>query len=92
MAGAAPPACCGRWPSPLSRLNLRGAAVAHGVAWTRWKLRSLIPARPGRDGDGAPKPKPPKPVREKPPPDDIAGPPSTLGTLLDRKRGTRPDD
>jgi hypothetical protein len=96
-------AACLLWPLAVvvSRLRLRGAsgAVAHGTAVVRWRVRNLIPARPGRGDDaggGAPptSPKPPKPVRPPkaaPPPDEPTGPPSTLGTLLDRKRGNRGD-
>ena len=83
-------AACLLWPLAvgLSRLNVRGAAVTHAGAVAWWRLKTLIPARPGRDR--APVAAPPKPVRDKP---DKAPPaaevPSTLGTLLDRKRGTR---
>lgn len=83
-------AACLLWPVAvaLSRLRLRsaGAVVAHGAAVARWRLRNLLPDRPGR-----PRPEPaPKPVRtRRPPPEAPAEPPSTLGTLLDRKRSGR---
>jgi Mg-chelatase subunit ChlD len=83
----------------LSRLNLRGSSVtssvahAGSVAW--WRVRTLIPARPGREDDApeAPKPpKPPKPERAPKAADPEVAIPSSLGTLLDRKRGTPPSD
>ncbi len=91
-------AACVLWPLAvaLSRLRLRGTAVAatagHGLAWARWagaRVRAAVPARPGTDGgDRLPAP-PPKPVREKPAAPAPAAPPSTVGTLLARKRDAR---
>ena len=77
-------AACMLWPLAvaLSRLNLRGAAVTatarHGVAMVRWALsHRRITA--------------PKPVRERPPPEPVEPvvPPSTVGTLLQRKQEER---
>ena len=52
-----PPACCGRSRSALSRLNLRGAAVAasarHGVAMVRWAASRLRPPPVEAGGDSA---------------------------------------
>jgi hypothetical protein len=83
-------AACLLWPLAvaLSRLNVRGAAIHHAGAVAWWRLRTLLPARPGRE---AATPAPPKPVRERPTkePEPKVEVPSTLGTLLDRKRGTR---
>lgn len=84
-------AACLLWPLAvaLSRLNVRGSVVTHAGAVAWWKVRTLIPARPGREGDEVPKPKPAKP---EPPPKEAApevAMPSTLGALLDRKRGNR---
>jgi Mg-chelatase subunit ChlD len=95
-------AACLLWPVAvaLSRLNLRGASLtagtAHTVAVARWRVRSWIPARPTKTTDGTTpaaaraRPKPERPIA--PPPEPVA-PPTTIGTLLDRKRGTpKPDD
>lgn len=90
-------AACLLWPLAvaLSRLNLRGAAIAHTLAVARWRVRSLIPERPARTTDGttpvASKARA-RPERPAPPPPEPVAPPSTIGTLLDRKRGIKGDD
>ncbi len=40
-------ACCGRWPWPCPACASGRGAVAHGAAVVRWRVRNLIPARPG---------------------------------------------
>jgi Mg-chelatase subunit ChlD len=90
-------AACVLWPLAvaLSRLNLRGAAISHGVAVARWRVRSWIPARPARTTDGTTPTRsaaPPRPERPVAPPPEPVAPPSTIGTLLDRKRGSKPED
>ena len=77
-------AACLLWPVAvaLSRLNLRGAAVAatarHGVAMVRWALSHRRVTAP-------------RPVRERPPPEPVepVAPPATVGTLLQRKQEER---
>jgi hypothetical protein len=79
----------------LSRLNLRGSSVTHAGAVAWWRLRTLIPARPGREDDAPAKPKaakPPKPERAPKEAKPEVAMPSTLGTLLDRKRVTPPSE
>lgn len=94
-------AACLLWPLAVAvgRLNLRGSAVAASVAHAgsvaRWRLRTLVPARPGREEAVPDRPAPPRPERpptpaRAPTPDPEAAVPTTLGTLLDRKRGGRP--
>ncbi len=88
-------AACLLWPVAvgLSRLNLRGAAVAatarHGVALVRWAVGRLRP--PAVETGGRRRPAAARPVREQPPPEptEPVAPPSTVGTLLQRKQEER---
>jgi Mg-chelatase subunit ChlD len=88
-------AACLLWPLAvaLSRLNLRGAAVAatarHGVAVLRWAASRLRP--PKVDAAGVRRERAPKPVRDKPvrEPEAPVAPPATVGTLLQRKQEER---
>ena len=66
---------------------------AGAVAW--WRIRTLIPARPGKEDAVPGRPveqaaKPPKPERRPKEQEPEVALPSTLGTLLDRKRGAPP--
>jgi hypothetical protein len=98
------------WPVgvAVSRLALRGtaaAAVRRRAAWVGWAGRSVLarmPARPGRERQGAVRPAPPaKPetpvseraaAREQKVAVATAKQTATVGRLLDRKRETRSGD
>jgi Mg-chelatase subunit ChlD len=75
------------WPLAvaLSRLALRGDAVAAAraqVGWLRARVARAAPTLPGRERPEAPPPRPRRAREAKPEP----APPATVGRLLDRKR------
>ena len=86
------------WPLAivLSRLTLRrptAAAVWNGVSGQARRVRSAMPSLPGRDptiGGSLPPPRPktpePAPQESSDQPDEAAGPATTLGKLLQKKR------